>query len=62
MPKLKKFYELINRNARVTLVNGKLDKVLYQGSIQDIPDSYDDWNVADFSISSQGNFLFKIKE
>lgn len=60
MPKLYKFYELINRNALVTLTELTLTKTYFEGSVKDIPDAYDDWNVTDFSVSNSGDFLFKI--
>lgn len=62
MPKLYKFYELINRNATVTLTNPKLDTTYFEGNLKDIPKEYDDWNVNDFCVSNQGDFLFEIKE
>ena len=61
MIKLRKFYELISRNATVTLTSASLDKVLFEGSIKDIPDGFDDCIVEDFSISNDGDFLFEIK-
>ncbi len=60
MPRLYKFYELINRNALVTLTEDTLTKTYFEGSVKDIPDSYDDWKVTDFCISNQGDFLFHI--
>ena len=59
--KLSKFYDLISRNATVTLTNTKLDRVHYEGSLKDIPDRFDDCEVADFSVSNDGDFLFKLK-
>ena len=60
MPRLYKFYELINRNALVTLTEDTLTKTYFEGSVKDIPHSYDDWKVTDFCISNQGDFLFHI--
>lgn len=60
MIRLQKFYELINRNATVTLANTSLDKVFYEGSFKNIPDEYDDAAVEDFAVSNDGDFLFKI--
>lgn len=60
--KLYKFYDLINRNANVTLANATLDKTYYDGSMKSIPDKYDDWKVLDFSVSNAGDFLFQIEE
>ena len=48
MVKLNKFYDLISRNATVTLTNSKLDKTYYEGSARSIPAEYDDCTVEDF--------------
>ena len=57
---LQKFYELISRNATVTLANTTLDKVYYEGSMKGIPGEYDDCTVEDFAVSNNGEFLFRI--
>lgn len=62
MIKLKKFYDLVGRNATVTLANQKLNKVYFEGSVRDIPDEYDNWTVIDFSTSIDGDFLFKVEK
>lgn len=59
---LYKFYELISRNAKVTLANSKLDATYFEGSTKDIPDCYDDWTVTDFAVSNDGDFLFRIEK
>lgn len=59
--RLSKFYELVSRNAHITLANRSLDKVYYEGALKDIPDRYDDSEVLDFTMSSEGDILFKIK-
>ena len=59
--KLRKFYELISRNAVVTLTNSTLDKVFFEGSVKNIPDAYDDCPVEDFCMSDDGDFLFQIR-
>lgn len=61
MVKLNKFYDLISRNAMVTLTNSKIDKTYYEGSARDIPAEYDDCTVEDFCMSNDGDLLFKIK-
>jgi hypothetical protein len=61
MVKLSKFYNLISRNATVTLTNSKLDKTYYEGSARSIPAEYDDCTVEDFCMSNDGDLLFKIK-
>ena len=38
MIRLEKFYDLISRNATVTLANRQLDTTFYEGSMRDIPD------------------------
>lgn len=60
MIKLRKFYELIGRNAMVTLASTSLDKVFFEGNLKSIPDEYDGWTVEDFAVSDDGDFLFKI--
>lgn len=60
MLKLYKFYELISRNVLVTLTEDTFTKTYFEGSVKDIPDAFDDWNVTDFCVSNQGDFLFKI--
>lgn len=60
MLKLNKFYELISRNAMVTLTEHTLSKTYFEGSVKEIPDTFDDWNVTDFCVSNQGDFLFEI--
>lgn len=59
---LYKFYELINRNAMVTLASTKLDATYFEGSVKDIPDCYDDCRVIDFAVSNDGDFLFRIEK
>lgn len=61
MVKLYKFYDLISRNANVTITNEKLDKTYFDGTMKDIPNTFDDCDVVDFCVSSKGDFLFKIK-
>ena len=61
MVKLNKFYDLISRNATVTLTNSRLDKTYYEGSARSIPAEYDDCTVEDFCMSNEGDLLFKIK-
>ena len=60
MVKLYKFYELVNRNATVTLADTELCKTYYEGPMKDIPDDFDDCKVYDFCVSNTGDFLFKI--
>ena len=53
MLKLKKLYSLINRNATIKLVNEKRADVYFCGTVNDIPDQYDLWKVADlFELNS----------
>lgn len=59
---LYKFYELISRSAMVTLANTKLDATYFEGSVNDIPDCYDDCRVTDFAVSNDGDFLFRIEK
>lgn len=61
MLKLRKFYELISRNAEITVVNYKTKKELFKGSLKDIPDELDNCEVKDFNVSNNGDFIFLIK-
>lgn len=60
MVKLNKFYDLINRNANVTLTNPHLDSVYFEGKVKDIPNDFDDCEVTDFAMSNGGNFIFRL--
>jgi len=40
MIRLEQFYDLISRNATVTLTNRKLDTTYFEGSMRDIPDRF----------------------
>ena len=62
MIRLHKFYSLIDRNALVTLTNEAKDCSYFEGSVKDIPDGYDDWEVIDFCVSDNGDFLFKVRK
>ena len=61
MIRLEKFYDLISRNATVTLTNRQLDTTFFEGSMRDIPDHFSNCIVEDFCVSNTGDFLFKIK-
>lgn len=61
MIRLQNFYELISRNAHVTLTNSRLDRTYFEGSARDIPAKYDDCEVENFCMNDAGNLLFKIK-
>ena len=60
MIRLEKFYDLISRNATVTLTNRQLDTTFFEGSMRDIPDRFSNCIVEDFCVSNTGDFLFKI--
>lgn len=61
MIKLENFYDLISRNAQVTLVNTRYRTNIFTGSARDIPDEYSDCPVEDFSMNDSGHLTFKIK-
>lgn len=61
MIKLENFYDLISRNAQVTLVNTRYRTNIFTGSARDIPDEYSDCPVEDFSMNDSGHLNFKIK-
>ena len=58
--KLGKFYELINKNAFVTIASDDLSEVYYEGTLKDIPEDYAAYEVNDFCMSDEGDFLFKV--
>ena len=58
---LEQFYDLINRNEQVTLVNTRYKKTVYTGSVKSIPDEYDTCPVDDFSMNDNGHLTFKLK-
>lgn len=62
MPKLHKFYELVSRTAHVALTEKETGAALFVGYLKNIPDCYDGWGVADFSISNDGKFVFQISK
>lgn len=59
---LYKFYDLISRNANVTLASTTLDKTYFDGNFREMPDSFGEWKVTDFSVSDYGDFLFQIEQ
>lgn len=50
MIRLEKFYDLISRNATVTLTNRQLDTTFFEGSMRDIPDHFSNCIVEDFKL------------
>ena len=58
---LEHFYDLISRNAQVTLVNTRYSTNIFTGSARDIPDEYRACPVEDFSMNDSGHLTFKIK-
>lgn len=58
MMKLRNFYQLISRNARVKLL--EVGQVIFSGSVRDIPDDLDDMIVLDFSMNDEGHLTFKV--
>ena len=58
---LEHFYDLISRNAQVTLVNTRYGTNVYSGSAWDTPAEYSGCPVEDFSMNDNGHLTFKIK-
>ena len=58
---LESFYDLISRNAQVTLLNTRCRTNIFSGSARDIPDEYSACPVEDFSLNDSGHLTFKIK-
>lgn len=58
---LESFYDLISRNAQVTLLNTRCRTNIFTGSARDIPDEYSACPVEDFSMNDSGHLTFKIK-
>ena len=61
MMTLESFYDLINRNAQITLVNARHQRKVYIGSVKDIPDEYNACPVEDFIMDDRGHLTFQIK-
>ena len=57
---LENFYDLLDQNAKVTLVNAKYHKNVYSGSAHSIPLEYSICPVEDFSMNDSGHLTFKI--
>lgn len=62
MIKMSKFYDLVSRNATITLQKGKRGKLYYTGSLKNLPDQYDNWEVIDFEVTCDGDFIFQVQE
>ena len=58
---LESFYDLISRNAQVTLLNTRCRTNIFTGSARNIPDEYSACPVEDFSMNDSGHLTFKIK-
>ena len=58
---LQDFYPLIDRNARVTLINSETGKPSYCGSVRDISPANDHCPVDNFSMDDNGHLTFKIR-
>lgn len=61
MIELENFYDLVNKNAQVTLAGSRTGKIYYKGSVKNIPDEYDDSIVENFSMNDNGHLTFKIR-
>ena len=55
---LESFYDLISRNAQVTLLNTRCRTNIFSGSARDIPDEYSACPVEDFSLNDSGHLTF----
>lgn len=58
---LESFYDLISRNAQVTLMNTRYRTNVYTGLARDIPAVYSNCQVEDFSMNDNGHLTFKLK-
>ena len=56
---LENFYELVDKNAHVTLIAGRTPH--YSGSFKSMPDIYASCEVTDFTMDDKGRLTFKIK-
>ena len=61
MVRLRKFYDLVSRNATVLLISEDEAVEFYRGSLRNIPDEFDNWVVADFSMAYNGAITFKLE-
>ncbi len=65
MIKMSKFYDLLRGHANIKLTDAKGSKVFYEGSLNALPDAYDDWTVIDFDAKSdlagEVTYRFQVK-
>ena len=63
--KMSKFYDLLRGHANVSLTNKDGSKVFYEGSLNALPDAYDDWTVIDFDeksdLAGEVTYRFQVK-
>lgn len=63
--KMSKFYDLLRGHANIKLTNAKGDKVFYEGSLNALPDAFDDWMVIDFDakndLAGEVTYRFLVK-
>lgn len=60
MIRLKQFYELLNRNAAVTIKSQSGTEILFDGVVRDIPCQIDDCAVVEFQVRPVGSVVFRI--
>lgn len=61
MIKVKKFYDVLNRNAELE-IDTTTGTTLYCGTVRSIPDEYDDLPVADFHWNHNGRIQIVIED
>ena len=60
MIRLRQFYELLNRNAAVTLKSQSGTEILFDGVVRDIPYRFDECAVVEFQVRPVGSVVFRI--
>lgn len=62
MLRLKKFYDLVSGYANIRLVSEDGSTAYHCGILRNIPDEYDECEVTNFIMSSDGIITFMLKE
>lgn len=58
---LRQFYPLLCRHALVRLESPLGRRTFYAGTLQDVPDEYDDAPVRDFGMEDSGRVWFRLR-
>ena len=59
---LRKFYNLIGRTTKVTLISQNQKQTFFEGFVKDIPDELDNYTVGDFEMTENDGIVFVVKK